>query len=119
MRPLGWRAWDKGSRRRMEWAVTDFPEPLSPTSARVCPGWISKLTPRTARVSSRSVRKATLRLSIRINGSVMSFPRVEGIAQGFADEYQQRQHHRQHDEGGDAQPGRLQIGLALGDQLTQ
>src|SRR5690606_7172540 len=103
----------------MEWAVTDLPEPLSPTRARVWPGRMSKLTPRTACISSCSLRKATLRLSIRINGSVMSFPRVEGIAQGFADEYQQRQHHRQHDEGGDAQPGRLQVGLALGNQRAQ
>src|SRR5690606_18041083 len=104
----------------IEWAVTDLPEPLSPTRARVSPGRISKLTPRTAWISSRSLAKATLRLSIRINGwSVMSFPRVEGIAQGFADEYQQRQHHRQHHKSGEPQPGRLQVGLALGNQLAQ
>ena len=48
MRPDGWRAAGYGSSCRIESAVTDLPEPLSPTSATVSPRSISNETPRTA-----------------------------------------------------------------------
>ena len=43
-----------GNSRVDDRAVTDFPDPLSPTSARVSPLRTSKLTPRTALVSAPS-----------------------------------------------------------------
>ncbi len=42
----------------MESAVTDLPEPDSPTSARVSPGAMEKLMPRTAGASPAWVAKA-------------------------------------------------------------
>src|SRR3989338_2433751 len=108
----------------MEWAVTDLPEPLSPTRARVSPLRMSKLTPCTARCTWLPTTNSTARsrTSIRLSGSAtgfISFPRVEGIAGGLANEHQQGQHQAQHHEGADAQPGRLQVGLALSHQLAQ
>src|SRR5690606_40421653 len=103
----------------MEWAVTDLPEPLSPTRARVSPLRMSKLTPSTTRCAWSPVTNSTARSRISIRFSLISLPRVEGIAGGFADEHQQAQHDGQHAEGGNAQPGRLQVGLGLGHQLTQ
>ena len=40
-----------GNRRTVDSAVTDFPDPLSPTIASVSPACSSKLTPRTAFVT--------------------------------------------------------------------
>src|SRR5262249_34905264 len=45
--------------------------------------------------------------------------RVEGVAHGLADEDEEAQHDREHDKGGDAEPWRLQIGLALRQQLAE
>src|SRR5688572_11078906 len=105
----------------MEWAVTDLPEPLSPTRARVSPLRMSKLTPSITRwaVFPTTNSTARSRTSRRLFESVISFPRVEGITGGFADEHQQTEHQGQHGEGADTQPGRLQVGLALGHQLAQ
>src|SRR5215216_6243604 len=50
-----------GIRRRTDIAVTDFPHPLSPTSATVCPGKIENDTSRTGRTSPRLVSNATFR----------------------------------------------------------
>ena len=47
-----------GRSRTVESAVTDLPEPLSPTMARVSPGWRSKLTPRTASVALAALDEA-------------------------------------------------------------
>ena len=53
-----------GCRRTMLIAVTDLPEPDSPTSASVSPLFRLKLTPRTACTVSRSRRNLTSRLSM-------------------------------------------------------
>ena len=37
----------------------------------------------------------------------------------LADEDQQRQHDGEHDEAGEAEPGRLEVGLALRQQLAE
>src|SRR5690606_1518096 len=103
----------------MECAVTALPEPLSPTSARVSPLRISKLTPSTTRCVLSRVTNSTARSRTSIRLSAMSFPWVEGIASGLADKYQQAQHDRQHHKGTDAKPGGLQIRFALGHQFTQ
>src|SRR5688500_12559666 len=43
--------------RRIEYDVTLLPQPDSPTSARICPRFIVKETPSTARTSPSSVRE--------------------------------------------------------------
>ena len=50
---------------RIEYAVTDLPQPLSPTSPSVSPLAISRLTPSTALTTPSSVRKLTRRSEIR------------------------------------------------------
>src|SRR5690606_33613828 len=82
---------------------------------------MSKLTPSTTRWHCSPVTNSTARSRTcsRVSFWLMSFPRVEGIAGGFADEHQQTQHDRQYGEGTDTQPGRLQIALALGDQFAE
>src|SRR3989344_4331895 len=47
-----------GIKRKMESAVTDFPQPLSPTMPKVFPSGIAKETSSTAKTSPSSVRKA-------------------------------------------------------------
>ncbi len=51
-----------GSRRISVRLVTDLPEPDSPTSAVVLPGWMEKLTSATERTRPSSVGKLVLRL---------------------------------------------------------
>src|SRR5207244_11993236 len=45
--------------------------------------------------------------------------RIEGVARGLADEDQKRQHDRDREEAGEAEPRRLHIGLALRQQLAE
>ena len=52
-----------GIRRRMDMAVTDLPQPLSPTTARVSPASTWKETPSTARLIPSGVRKWVCRFS--------------------------------------------------------
>src|SRR5215470_17886770 len=105
----------------MESALTLLPEPLSPTSASVSPLAMSKLTPRSAstarspapKVTARSRTSSSLLSPLIPDGSSQVLARVEGIADGFADEDEEGEQRAQHDEAGDAEPGRLQIGLRL------
>ncbi len=53
-----------GSSRRIEWAVTLLPQPLSPTSPSVSPRLMLRETPSMARTLPSSVRKPTRRFSI-------------------------------------------------------
>src|SRR5664279_1066316 len=46
-------------------------------------------------------------------------PRVEGVAHRLADEDQQREHQGDDDEAGEAEPGRLQIGLPLQQEFAE
>ncbi len=46
-------------------------------------------------------------------------PRIEGIADGFADEDQEREHDRHGEEGRQAEPGGLEIAFALGDEFAE
>src|SRR5437868_15357871 len=116
----------------MDNAVTDFPEPLSPTSASVSPRSRVNEACFTASTAGapRQPPKVTLRSRtssrliailgppasgrhaggtpalLRRNGigSSHDLARVEGVPHGFADEDQQAEHERQHDKGGDAEP---------------
>ena len=57
-----------------ERAVTDLPEPDSPTMPKVRPRHRSKLTPRTASTLPASVAKETLRLRTLMMGSPWGAP---------------------------------------------
>ena len=46
-------------------------------------------------------------------------PRVERVAHRLADEDEEAQHHGQDDEAGDAEPRRLEVRLALGQDLAE
>ena len=76
MRPPGWTALPS-RRRRIDKAVTDLPDPDSPTRATVSPLWIVKLTRSTASVSRSRERKATDRSWTSSSVSV-----IEGRAPG-------------------------------------
>src|SRR5712671_907160 len=143
-----WAAAGYGSSCRIDSAVTDFPEPLSPTRANVSPRSSANdacLTASTAgaprqppkvtlrsRISSRLIATLGPPASRRHAGATPAVPhgkpqrgssdnlaRVERVAHRFADEDQQAQHDREHDKGGDAEPRRLQVRLALGQQFAQ
>ena len=45
--------------------------------------------------------------------------RIEGVAHGFADEDQKRQHDRDREEAGKTEPRRLHVGLALRQQFAE
>ena len=67
--------WALSSRRPIrDRAVTDLPEPDSPTIPRVRPPQRSKLTPRTASTRPASVLKETLRLRTERTGSPVGAP---------------------------------------------
>src|SRR3954469_18045941 len=55
-------------------AVTDLPQPDSPTSPSVSPRFRAKLTPRTACAGPRLVLRRTPRLATSINGMVERSP---------------------------------------------
>src|SRR5436305_7292305 len=102
MRPGG-----SGMRRRIELAVTDFPQPLSPTTARVSPSRTSNETPSTARLTPSGVRKCVCRFSTSNSAIALETlrkARIERIAHAIAkqihSEHRQRQECRrkEHDE---------------------
>src|SRR5215831_7104707 len=105
-------------------AVADLPEPDSPTSATVSPSAMSKEMRSTASVSRALWRYVTDKLSTS-SSLVIRCPsperlaRIERVAHGFADEDQQRQHDGDGEESRKAEPGRLDIGLALLEQLAE
>src|SRR5262245_43177259 len=72
MRPFGILAVRGGSSRMIESAVTDFPEPDSPTMATTSPRLTVKLTPSTARTMPRVVMNWVWRSSTSSSGAVVS-----------------------------------------------
>src|SRR4051812_26451915 len=104
-------------------AVTDFPEPDSPTSAIVLPRSISNETLSTTSVSRPPCVKETerSRMDRRRAGASMNLTSflseclagIESVAHRFADEDQQREHDRDGEKAGHAEPRRLNVGLAL------
>ncbi|GCC45725.1 hypothetical protein chiPu_0029881, partial [Chiloscyllium punctatum] len=69
----------------------------------------------------REVADIEQRLVGRVHASALRerLARIEGVARGFADEDQERQHDRDREEAGEAEPRRLHIGLALRQQFTE
>src|SRR6056297_167156 len=129
----------RGCRRISASAVTDLPEPDSPTTASTSPGRISKLTSVTAFTVPASVRKPTVRSSTCSSGAwVVDVPvaptasvsdmsallvlrtGVEGVAQSVTQEV-----HAQHDEHDEETRGEhadgvvVDVALRLGDQCAE
>src|SRR4051812_36711449 len=78
-------------------AVTDLPQPDSPTMARTSPARSSNDTPSTARTTPSSVAKDTPRSSTVRSGSVSDIEADAGVEVGVGDVHQRRE---QHDEAG-------------------
>src|SRR5262245_24701865 len=94
-------------------AVTDLPDPLSPTTATVSPLSIAKEMPRTAFTSLAPRPKDTCRSRISRSCSLMprslrkGLARIERIPHRFADEDEEHKHEAGDDEPADAEPWRL------------
>src|ERR1700730_5181957 len=88
-----------GMRRRTELAVTDLPQPLSPTIAIVSPASTVNDTPSTARFTPSGVRKCVCRFSTssRAISTVPSQPflhaRIKRITQSVAKQIHRKDRH--------------------------
>src|SRR5215831_12396148 len=103
MRPGG------STMRRIDCAVTLFPQPLSPTMPSVLPGITSKVVPSTALVVPSSWKKLVRRSRTERSGTgsiaTILEVRVRGVADTVAHEVEGE--HRDNDgEGGNEQPRR-------------
>src|SRR5689334_24984643 len=67
---------------------------------------------------SRTSSSGWLTASI-IAPSPKRLARIEGVAHGLADEDQERQHDGDGEEAGEAEPRRLNVGLALAQQFAE
>src|SRR6202000_2016909 len=120
MLPDGCDAVGYGNSFKTDSALTDLPEPDSPTSATHSPRLMSKETRSTASALPLCWWNATERSLTASNGwvvvSIGSLPerlaRIEGVAHGLADEDQQREHDGDREKAGEAEPRRRHIGLA-------
>src|SRR6266571_4461339 len=127
MLPEGCDAVGYGKSFRIESALTDLPEPDSPTSATHSPRLIWNETLSTASVVAPPWWNATERsctasrgwLIASITPSLERLARIEGVAHGLADEDQQRQHDRDREEAGKAEPRRLHVGFSLRQQFAE
>src|SRR5262249_24487556 len=86
--------------RRMEFAVTDLPQPLSPTIATVSPRSTTNETPSTARLTPSGVRKCVCRFStsssaIGAASKALRHARIERVAQTVAEQVDGKHRHRE------------------------
>src|SRR5690242_14035401 len=88
MEPETIRAGGVGNRRMIERAVTDLPQPDSPTIPSVFPFSTEKSTPSTARTTPARVKKCVRRSFTSSSGLISALlrPRIEGVAQPIGDE---------------------------------
>ena len=107
-----------GKSCRIDKAVNDLPDPLSPTMANVSPRSTLNDTPST----THFVPKFTDRLatcSSAISPASCATPGIKRVAHRFTDENQQGQNPAEHEKRGKPKPRRLQIILPLADELAQ
>src|SRR5690606_906733 len=122
MRP-GWL-----TSRMMDAAVMLLPQPDSPTTPTVSPGYSWKLTPSTALTTPRSVKKCVRRFRTSrigsafmvrsVSGSISSLPqaRVQRVPQPFAQQVDAQHRQQNRDAGKGGQPPRAENVLpALGN----
>src|SRR5580698_3039666 len=108
------------SSRRMASAVTDLPEPDSPTRPTFSPTPTLRLMSSMTRLEAKSTHRFLISSSGAGAESIMlALASIEGVAQGIADEGQQQQGHHQHGEGRDTDPPGIQVFLAEAQQLAQ
>src|SRR5580704_2469011 len=127
MLPVGCDAVGYGSSLRIDSALTDFPEPDSPTSATHSAGLISNEMRSTATEVPLCWWKATERSRTESSGWLMAsmrflperLARIEGVAYGLADEDQEREHDGDREEAGETEPRRLHVCLRLGQQFAE
>src|SRR5262244_184460 len=108
MLPDGCEAAGYGSNLSTDSALTDLPEPDSPTRATHSPRLISNEMRSTATEILPCWRKATERSRMESSGWLMAsiipsrerLARIEGVTDGFADEDQERQHDGDGEEAG-------------------
>ena len=114
-----------GSSRTIDSAVIDLPEPDSPTSASVRPrsqregDFVDGERLRAACEKAMERSRTSRRGRWSCDRSPERLSRIEGVAHRLADEDQQREHQRDDDEAGEAEPGRLQVGFALQQQFAE
>src|SRR5204863_334335 len=108
-----------------ESAVTDLPEPDSPTSASVLLFCRSNEMRSTASNCRSPWRNATERSRTERRGWFMAsmstkrLARIERVAHRLADEDQQREHEGHGDEAAQPEPRRLDVRLALRQQFAE
>src|SRR5215212_3690350 len=100
--------------RRVESAVTVFPEADSPTSASFSPASRENDT----RSTTRRAPKSMLR-SLTSSRLIEHLARVERVAQRVADQDEEQQGDHQHGERGERNPPGIEVVLALVEQLAQ
>src|ERR1043165_9543633 len=95
--------------RRMEWAVMDLPQPLSPTTPNTSPRRMVRSTPSTARTvpssSGKDTRKSLISNSTLLSKShnLLAGIRISRVAHAITDETEC--HHRyDHERHGCKQP---------------
>src|SRR5690606_4346780 len=117
-----------GTKPMMDRAVMLLPQPDSPTTPTVSPGYSWKLTPSTALTTPRSVKKCVRRFRTSrigsafmvrsVSGSISSLPqaRVQRVPQPFAQQVDAQHRQQNRDAGKGGQPPRVENVLpALGD----
>src|SRR5215813_2913383 len=108
----------------IECAVTDFPQPLSPTIATVSPASTVNETPSTARLTPSGVRKWVCRFSISSKAMSVSLQsldhaRIERIAKSIAKQIDGEDCHREEDRGEENNVGLdLPEGTAFGHDVA-
>src|ERR1051326_4758255 len=110
-----------GSSLRMERASVDFPHPDSPAIPRDSPAATSKDAPRTARTALSPRRYVTDRFSIWRRGFKRSLlhPRVQHVAEAFAEEVEGQDRNQDGQAGEQGQPpGDVDVVLARGEHVV-
>src|SRR3954466_345038 len=107
-------------------AVADFPEPDSPTRASVSPLWVlNEMRSTASAVRPPALNAIDSSLTASSGSVVMSMRSPEGlagteaVAPRLAEEDQRGQRGRNGEEPGGAEPRRLDVGLALRQQLAE
>src|SRR5437764_2769993 len=112
------------TRPRMEQAVTDLPDPDSPTRPRTSPPATAALTPSTALMTPARVKKCVRRFSMASTGAGMALAfeaRIHHVLQLIADEIDCENHEQQSKPGIERNPviSREHVAVAVGDQQAK
>src|SRR5688500_17726249 len=98
----------------VESAVTVLPDADSPTRASFSPASSVNEAPCTTRRGPKSMLS-----SLTSSRLIKNFPRIQRVAQRIADQDQEQKRHHQHAERGNRDPPRVEVVLALVEQLAE